>query len=526
MVRRYDTAVKMADRLRILVWHGWLLEGTGSNVYTAKVAEVWRRQGHEVVILCQQRYTDRLAFVDQWTEAEGPSSSLDRLVHGEPPAAGRVFVTNPHIGDVLPVFVEDHYEGFTVKRFVDLSDRELDEYLDRNVEALESAAREHPPDATVAGHVVPGPIIARRALGDGAFAAKVHGSDLEYAARVQDRYAVLAREGLEGARAVVGASRDVLNRAVEVAPSVADRIRVIEPGVDVARWRPRVRIEALEEAADRLDASPETVRGRPDNVDDRVAALLRERDAAGIGALARTYDQAVPDPTAAPRLRKLAGTEGPVLGYLGKLIPQKGVERFLDALTLLGPEARGVVVGFGLGREWLAALVAALDTGDVDAYRWLAESSPLALELDEAEVRTARGLADRVTFTGRLDHRYAPEVVASLDALVVPSILEEAFGMVAAEGAAAGAVPIVARHSSLAEVAEALEGAAGRPGLLSFDPGPGATHRLATTLATFLRLSREERAAVDRAVREHVAAEWTWERTADRLLDAARHDRG
>ncbi|HEX5948778.1 MAG TPA: glycosyltransferase family 1 protein, partial [Actinomycetota bacterium] len=103
----------------------------------------------------------------------------------------------------------------------------------------------------------------------------------------------------------------------------------------------------------------------------------------------------------------------------------------------------------------------------------------------------------------------------------VPSTLEEAFGMVAAEGAAAGALPIVSRHSSLAEVAEALEGAAGRPGAFSFEPGPGATRRLATALEGLLGLPAEERRRLAVAARTYVAAEWSWERTAERLLAAA-----
>ena len=43
------------------------------------------------------------------------------------------------------------------------------------------------------------------------------------------------------------------------------------------------------------------------------------------------------------------------------------------------------------------------------------------------------------------------------DAAVVPSIFPEAFGMVAAEAAACGCPPLVARHSGLAEVAAGLE---------------------------------------------------------------------
>jgi glycosyltransferase involved in cell wall biosynthesis len=505
---------------RILLWHAWLLEGTGSNVYTAKVAEVWRRQGHEVVVVCQERRVARLEFVDALAHA-GPGK-MSRIGTLRPGARkGRVIVVRPEIGDVLPVFVYDEYEGFEVKRFVDLEDGELDRYLDVNVRSLEAIVHALPPDAVIAGHVVPGPVVARRALGDGAYVAKVHGSDLEYAVKLQERYARLGREGLEGATLVVGASRDVLARTAEVAPLPADRFRVIPPGVDVDRWRPRERADAYEEAARLLASDGETARGRRGEADRDVDRLLRDRDAEGLHALARSYDQVVPDPEASATLSRLGALDGVLLGYLGKLIPEKGVERFIEALVLLGPEVSGLIVGFGLFREWLAALVLALDAGDVDAHRWLAEASPMQLELTAEEVRGAAGLGKRVTFTGRLDHRYAPEAVAGMDALIVPSTLDEAFGMVAAEGAAAGALPVVARHSSLAEVAEAVEGAIGRPEALSFEPGPGATRRLADRLASLLAEPPDDRRGMARTAREHVAVEWTWERTADRLLQAA-----
>ena len=60
-------------------------------------------------------------------------------------------------------------------------------------------------------------------------------------------------------------------------------------------------------------------------------------------------------------------------------------------------------------------------------------------------------------FTGPLEHRHLVHLLALADACVVPSIFPEAFGMVAAEAAAAGCPPLVARHSGLAEVAEGLE---------------------------------------------------------------------
>ena len=52
--------------MRILLWHGWLLAGSGSNVVTARVAEAYRRQGHEVLLLCQEGHPERHPFVDAW----------------------------------------------------------------------------------------------------------------------------------------------------------------------------------------------------------------------------------------------------------------------------------------------------------------------------------------------------------------------------------------------------------------------------------------------------------------------------
>jgi glycosyltransferase involved in cell wall biosynthesis len=517
--RRFARSID-SPAVRVLLWHGWLLEGTGSNVYTARVAEMWRRGGHDVVLLCQERRVERLAFVDAWGTVD-PHGVSELTATGTAPEAGKVTLLRPDIGRLLPVFVYDDYPGFQVKTFVDLTDEELESYLERGAAAIRRVADRHPPDAVVTGHAMAGPPIALRGLGAGSYAAKVHGSDLEYAVRIQRRYRELAKVGLEGARRVAGASRDVLGRAEAVAPGIRGRTTVVPPGVEIDRWRPLSRTQALERAAALLQADPDTARGRAGETDSRVVRALAGRDGDALDRLARAYDQEVPDREAPARLRALAGHRGPLVGYLGKLIPEKGVERFLEALALLGPDARGLVIGFGTFREWLTALVEVMDRGDTDGWGWLREASPMQLELGRDEVVAARGLGARVTFTGRLDHRYAPEAVAAMDALVVPSTLGEAFGMVAAEAAAAGVPPVVARHSALAEVARALEEAAGSPGLLSFEPGPGATRRLAGSLVRLQTLSPPDARTLRTSLRRHVTSEWTWDRTAARLLDAA-----
>ena len=84
--------------MRILIFHGYLLRGTGSNIYNANLARTLAALGHEVHLLCQDR---------DWEAPEG------------------VTVHNPDIGRVLPVYVADEYEGFDAKPFPERTDEEL-----------------------------------------------------------------------------------------------------------------------------------------------------------------------------------------------------------------------------------------------------------------------------------------------------------------------------------------------------------------------------------------------------------------
>ncbi|HZM18353.1 MAG TPA: glycosyltransferase, partial [Gaiellaceae bacterium] len=82
--------------MRILLWHGYLLGGTGSNVYTRSIAREWSRAGHDVVVVSQ--------------EANPELHDLDGAQ-----------TVRPDIGGLLPVFVLDRYEGMQAKLLQDTS---------------------------------------------------------------------------------------------------------------------------------------------------------------------------------------------------------------------------------------------------------------------------------------------------------------------------------------------------------------------------------------------------------------------
>ena len=50
--------------MRVLIFHGYLLSGTGSNVYNARLAEALVGLGHEVHLLSQDRHPQEQRFVD------------------------------------------------------------------------------------------------------------------------------------------------------------------------------------------------------------------------------------------------------------------------------------------------------------------------------------------------------------------------------------------------------------------------------------------------------------------------------
>ena len=107
------------------------------------------------------------------------------------------------------------------------------------------------------------------------------------------------------------------------------------------------------------------------------------------------------------------------------------------------------------------------------------------------------------------------------DACVVPSIFPEAFGMVAAEAAAAGCPPLVARHSGLAEVADGLE-AEYQPELRTSRLVRDRRRRTTCgeARARCSRSRRPARTAISEAARRAVVERWSWAGVAERLLAA------
>jgi glycosyltransferase involved in cell wall biosynthesis len=410
--------------MRLVLWHGYLLSGTGSNIYTQHVARAWGRLGHDVRVICQEPHPELFDL--------GPN----------------VRILRPDIGPLLPTFVLDRYEGVEARRVGEMTLEERDRYLRASAGHLAAVLDEEPADFVLANHaIMGGPVAAEGSAATGTpYAIKLHGSELEYAIRGNGELAALAAGPLDGAAAVYAGSQHIVDVTRELLGDGAylARTSIVPPGVDVDEFRPQAG------SRERLDA------------------LLRA-DRPG------AHPERHPDPDAADRL---AGVRSFVL-FVGKLLQQKGVHLLLEAWRGIAPhhpELSLVVVGFGSDREWLESLA-----------------------------------GERVVFTGAMDHAQLQALMPLAELLVVPSVLPEAFGMVAAEGASSGVMTVVAGHSGLAEVAAGLGDAA-----RTFD---GGAAELEAAIAGVLALSPAERRAAGARGRARVLERWSWERIAERLLE-------
>ena len=306
--------------MRILLWHGYLLGGTGSNVYTRSLAREWSRAGHDVTVFAQEPRPEEYDL-------------------------GGASVVRPDIGGLLPTFVLDEYEGMEVRLVQDLTADERERYVTANAKAL----RAHlPADLVFANHVVLGGPVAAR---DGA-----PGTRSRRTARSSSTRCVGTRSCRAGGESRLQAPRRC-SSARSTSAGCSTRSSATSTACTSSRraWTSTSsshcpRDEALRDLIAESRADPPN----PGNANERL-----------------------PDEGNADRLEAFLAEDEPTVLYFGKLLRNKGVHVLFEALRDV--DARAVVVGFGDYREELerTAPPRTLFTGPLE-HRHLAKLIPLA----------------------------------------------------------------------------------------------------------------------------------------------------
>ena len=541
----------------ICILHGYLLEGSGSNLWTRAITESLCRQGHDVHLMAQENHPDRYPFItDAWRY---PPDGDAELVHRrDPELPGRCTLHQPVLGDTLPVYVHDRYEQFSrVVPMISLSTPEIEAYVERNVEVLRRVVREYGITAMHANHAVLMSMVAQRISEEQGIPYSVmpHGSALEFVLKRDARFRRWAGAAFRAAGRIFVHGDEMRQRVRDALPDDADQLEHkfsdLHLGVDTRQFIPVPRGERAANIARLVDALRGVPRGREprsaEDALDRIGAAMSDAEMAEAFAAMQSYDGKAPDADVEAKLARVEWERDPVLLYVGRLISTKGVHAVIAALPPLlerHPDLRLILVGHGPLREPLEVMVRALATGDralveriVAAGRALegapegeGESTELTQAARFLDALRERGelesyydaarrhvRPEHVIFTGYLTHRELRYLFPSTDVAIFPSVVKEAGPLVFLEAMASGAFPMGTyfggMRASIDSVADAIPSEAVEAMKLSADP-----HRTVQDIVYNVPAAL----AVDEAVKEalfRVARErYDWTGVAAKLL--------
>jgi len=483
----------------IAVVHGYLLRGTGSNLYVSNLCRTFCQQGHQVLLFSQEEETAAFDFIssDEIFEAENRETTVNFKQNTNYPGSCKHY--RPNLAGMLPVYVYDHYPGFEVKEFTTLDEKAIESYIGKNCTALETVFGQISPDYVISQHTIMQPVYASRALSGNHIRntkhlVTVHGSALNFSVRKSDLLRQYALEGVNSADGLVFVSShsrdDFINYFSDIA-SLEEKCHVIFAGVNTGLFQPLKNREEKQVKADELQkVIVKKVADKKGGKSSKRKAEFKDRlkSAENVTALnkliAAAQDQSdiwAPDQDAADNLAGIDWANEKIVLYYGKYLWTKGIHLLMTAMPLVmehHPNTRLILVGFGAAREYLEALVGLLDQGRIklllemlekqdflnedktnhdlyyDGISRLLSDEPLA---DRYRKACKDKIAQQVIFTGIMDHEQLRLLIPCADVVVAPSIFPESFGLVGVEALACGVLPLQTYHSGFADVVDIYE---------------------------------------------------------------------
>jgi glycosyltransferase involved in cell wall biosynthesis len=476
----------------ICILHGYLLEGSGSNLWTRAIVHALCRDGHAIHLVCQELHPDIYDFVVAAYVYENDGSVTTLFERDTPYAAGCV-VHKPGLGDTLPVYVRDRYEEFArVVPMVELPDEAIEAYLAVNVAVVERVVRNHGVTSMHANHAVLMSVVAERvsAATGVPFAVMPHGSAIEYAVRKDHRFHALAAGALDRAARIFVIGPEMRRRIIDVFPDqigIESRISDLNLGVDTDAFSLVDREDRGGRIATLSAVLKDLKRGKRPEAEQRLRARLYTNIGrnALLAALAevRSYGEKLPDAGAEAKLGTVDWGRDELLLFVGRLIASKGPQNIVAALPRIltsNHRARLIIVGHGPLREVLETFLWALQHGERTLAENIAhwgsvleggETTPfeeICLYFEALEAcgeldnyfKTAQRVIrpEHVIFTGYLTHAELKHLMPCCDVAIFPSLVAEAGPLVFLEALASGVFPLGTYFAGMAASIDSVAG--------------------------------------------------------------------
>jgi len=470
--------------MRIGLYHGYKLTGSGSNEYTRYLAKSLIDAGHEIHIICREenpQYVPYITHAYAWKR----DGTVETLFTRPDETSACFFHQLPH-GDIRPVYLTDKQREGNVKSFVALSDEELKEYHRLNERLLTEILSRHSLDVLHANHVVYQPLAALPACQATGTPLVVypHGSSIEYTVRLDERYKRLALKGLLESTGLIIGNREVRDRILKIYPdhreAILAKTRIVGVGVDTSLFEPVERAKRRE-SIQRLIAT-EGGGGKTPAQTRELHERLEAGDIETVRDYNAAYKHSLPDEDLNEHLNRIPWEQN-ILIFVGALTVGKGLQSLITVLPKIlhaHPQTHLVIVGSGSYREALEALVYAISTSnrtllfelcakgkDLDRNEQTGPWEDVQIFLDDPAnasfiLEHGRELGEHVHFLGRLDHSRLRYLFPCADLAVFPSVIPEAYPLVLMESLSNGVLPLVSYFSGFQDGVDELEPLLGR----------------------------------------------------------------
>jgi len=461
--------------MKIAMLHGYLLHGTGSNIYVQNVTKELVKLGHLVHLFCQECHPERYPFIKRAIRIEDSHTSEYFHCEGEIGAT----LINPAL-ELLPVYVIDKYPDVRqVKLFIEFSPKELEDYTKRNLSAFTMFFEQFDYDIIHTNHFVMMPYYASilQQKYQIPYILTPHGSSLVYTIKKDPRYVRFAIEGLQNASCVVTGNSNFRDRILRFfkgkLPDLQDKIRIVSLGVDTNLFAPIIFEKRTSVLAALRKQLSQSSGGKTRKYESEFLSKISSMNNDSIDeilSIVPFYSQKKPDESIAYKLKGINPLTDRLLMFSGRLIIGKGIHVFLGSIIPLlshYPDLKVLIVGAGPMREWSEWFVHAGSVGNLEMLKaligWPRTNfngkkhlwEPLTQFITSQEAikfQSYRFNPSRVIFTGFLEHADLAPLLALAEWACFPSLVPESFGLVLVEAASCGVIPIASYFSGFKEI--------------------------------------------------------------------------
>ncbi len=468
--------------MRIGLFHGFELTGSGSNEYTRYLAKALKAEGHDVHVICRESRPEEIGFISHaysWGVDGTPT-----LLFEKESVEGTCTLHQMPNAQVRPVYLTDKQREGNVKSFVNLSEEERKAYHELSVAVLKNILTEHRLDILHANHLVYQPIIANEACkATGTpFVIYPHGSSVEYTVKEDDRYHRLAIDPLVNAQGLIIGNHEVRDRITGLYSRyknlILEKTDIVGVGVDTALFNPVAKEDrqaSIDQLVNELAGAPQG--GKTSSLTEALYGRLELEGVQPTRGYWEAYNHSLPDADLITKLADIPWDKNIML-FVGALTYGKGLQSVIAALPAIlnkEPDTHLVIVGSGAYREVLEGLVYAIATANSSLLFELARKGQ---ELDRSDMNgpwqdvlhyltgpghvdqlfeQGKSLRKHVHFLGRFNHDQLRCVFPCADVAVFPSVVPEAYPLVLMESLANGVVPMVSYFSGFKDGVDELE---------------------------------------------------------------------